>query len=39
LGKLTVAQLKEAARAANIPLPVSRKADIIDIISDFYGVK
>lgn len=39
LGKLTVAALKEAARKANILLPVTKKAEIIEAIRDFYGVK
>ncbi|XP_070199251.1 X-ray repair cross-complementing protein 5-like isoform X2 [Littorina saxatilis] len=39
LGKLTVAVLKEAARNANIPCLATRKADIIDAISDHYNVE
>lgn len=39
LGKMTVANLKEAARKANIPCLATRKADIIDAISDFYNIE
>nr|KAG5686071.1 hypothetical protein BaRGS_030686 [Batillaria attramentaria] len=38
LGKLTVAVLRDAIRKANIPCAATRKADLIDAISDFYGV-